>query len=61
MRTALLVVLPCRGLVRGFDIARFRIVRLGGPKVREAPSNAADPLDGTCFCIVTPLLLLFWT
>ena len=32
--------------MHGRRIARFRIVRLGGPRVRKARGNAADPLDG---------------
>ena len=39
-------LVPGRGLVRGRGIARSRIVSLGGPKVREARTYAADPLDG---------------
>ena len=34
---------PNRGLVLGRGAAKFRVVRLGGPKVR---SNAVDPADG---------------
>ena len=37
---------PSGGLVRGRGVARFRVVRLGGPEVRKARGNAADPLDG---------------
>ena len=34
----------CGPKVRG--VARFTIVRLGGPWIRKARRNAADPLDG---------------
>ena len=37
---------PDRGLVLGRGVARFRVVRLGGPKVRKVRGSAADPLDG---------------
>ena len=58
----------CGPKVRG--VARFTIVRLGGPKVRKACGNAcgnacgdaADPLDGVMLLrTVTPLWLFFWT
>ena len=49
MRIVLLeVLIPVGGLVRCRGVARFRFVRLGGPKVRNARGNAADPLDGGC-------------
>ena len=35
-----------RGLVLGRGTARFRVVRLGGPKVRKVRSSAVDPADG---------------
>ena len=35
---------PERGLILGRGCARFRIVRLGGPEVREVCSNEADAL-----------------
>ena len=38
--------LPDRGLVLGRGVARFRVVRLGGPKVRKVRGNAVDPVDG---------------
>ena len=37
---------PSRGLVLGRGTARFRVVRLGGPKVRKVRSSAVDPADG---------------
>ena len=37
--------LPCRGLVLGRGSASFRVVRLGGHKVRKARGNAADAQD----------------
>ena len=37
---------PDRGLVPGRGVAQFRVVRLGGPPVRKARNNVADPLDG---------------
>ena len=48
--------IPGWGLVRVRGVARFRIVRLGGPKVRKARGNAADPLDGGDVCYVLGLL-----
>ena len=35
-----------RGLVLGRGTARFRVVRLGGPKVRKVRSSAVDRADG---------------
>ena len=37
--------LPSRGLVLGMGNASFRVVRLGGHKVRKARGNVADALD----------------
>ena len=37
---------PDRGLVLGRGAARFRVVRLGGPKVRKVCGSAVDPADG---------------
>ena len=37
---------PDRGLVLGRDAFLVRTVRLGGPKVRKARRNFADPLEG---------------
>ena len=37
--------LPGRGLVLGRGTASFRVVRLGGHKVRKARGNAADAHD----------------
>ena len=37
--------LPCRGLVLGRESASFRVVRLGGHKVRKARGTAADAHD----------------
>ena len=37
--------IPNRGLVLGRESALFRIVRLGGHKVKKARGNAADALD----------------
>ena len=34
--------IPTRGLVLGRESALFRVVRLGGHKVRKARGNAAD-------------------
>ena len=52
---------PHRGLVLVRGVARFRVVRLGGPKVRKACNNVADPLDdGDVFWIVTHPLLPYW-
>ena len=45
MLTVLLGPFPARGLVWGRGCARFRIVGLGGPEVREARTNAADVHD----------------
>ena len=39
------VLFPPRAWFWGRGIARFRVVRLGGPKVREARSNVADVQD----------------
>ena len=39
---------PDRGLVLGRGTARFRVVRLGGPKVRKVRGSAVDPADGGC-------------
>ena len=36
---------PCQGLVLGRGMARFRLVRLGGHKVRKVRSNAVDVHD----------------
>ena len=36
---------PCQGLVLGRGMARFRLVRLGGHKVRQVRSNAVDVHD----------------
>ena len=38
-------LIPTRGLVLGLGSELFRIVRLGGHKVRTARGNAADALD----------------
>ena len=38
--------IPCRGLVLGRGAARFRVFRLGGPKVRNVRGSAVDPADG---------------
>ena len=49
---------PCQGLALGRGLARFRLVRLGGHKVRKVRSNAVDVHDaGDVFCIMTRLLL----
>ena len=37
---------PDRGLVLGRGTARLRVVRLGGPKVRNVGRNAVEPVDG---------------
>ena len=37
--------IPWRGLVLGRESALFRVVRLGGHKVRKARGNAADAVD----------------
>ena len=37
--------LPCRGLVLGRGSASFRVVRLGGHRIRKARANAADAFD----------------
>ena len=37
---------PERGLVLGRGVARFRVVRLGGPKVRNVRGSVVDPVDG---------------
>ena len=37
--------LPSRGLILGRSAALLRRVQLGGPWVRRARANAADPLD----------------
>ena len=37
---------PDNGLVLGRGVFRTRLVRLGGPKVRKARRNFADPLEG---------------
>ena len=52
---------PNRGLVLARGGAQFRVVRLGGPKVRKACGHAADPFeDGDVFkcrdSSVAPLL-----
>ena len=39
---SVVVPLPSRGLVLGRESASFRVVRLGGHKVRKARGNAAD-------------------
>ena len=51
---------PERGIVLGaFSV---RTVRLGGPKVRKARRNFADPLEGVmCSCILMLLPLSCWT
>ena len=41
--------LPSRGLVLGRCSASFRVVRLGGHRVRKARANAADALDADVF------------
>ena len=41
--------LPSRGLVLGRGSASFRVVRLGGHRVRKARANAADALDADVF------------
>ena len=38
---------PARDLILGRGTARFRVVRLGGPKVRKARENVADAHDGS--------------
>ena len=48
------------GPIACWGTARFRVVRLGGPKVRKVRGNAVDPVDGRFICIVILLLLLFW-
>ena len=49
--------IPYRGLGRGN--ALFRVVRVGGHKVKKARGNVSDVHDaaGVFFCIVTPLML----
>ena len=37
---------PDNGLVLGRGVFRTRLVRLGGPEVRKARRNFADPLEG---------------
>ena len=37
---------PDRGLVLGRGTDRFRVVRLGGPKVLKVRGSAVDPADG---------------
>ena len=50
------------GLVLGRGSFVARTVRLGGPKVRKARGNFADPLEGVmCSCIMMLLLLSCWT
>ena len=39
-------LVPDNGLVLGRGVFRTRLVRLGGPKVRKARRNFADPLEG---------------
>ena len=52
---------PDRGLVLGRG-ALVRTVRLGGPKVRKARRNFADPLEGVmCSSIMMLLPLSCWT
>ena len=52
--------LPRRGLVLGRGSASFRVVRLGGHKVRKARGSAADAHDAAdVFLYVTLLLLPF--
>ena len=47
-----------RGLVLGRGSFLVRTVRLGGPKVRKARRNFADPQEGVmCLCIMTLLPL----
>ena len=49
---------PSRCMVLGRGSAVFRVVRLGGLKVRKARGNVADAHDAAdVFCIVTLLLL----
>ena len=52
--------LPSRGLVLGRGNASFRVVRLGGHKVRKARGNVADAHDADVFLYrdssIAPLL-----
>ena len=47
---------PGRGLVLGRGTDRFRVVHLGGPKVRKVRGNAVDPVDGRDVHMYVPLL-----
>ena len=43
-------------------VARFRVVRLGGPTVRKVQTNAVDPLDGgDVHMYRDSSIALFWT
>ena len=55
-------LVPDEELVSGRGSARFRTVRLEGPKVRNTRSNLADPRDGAdVFCVLlVRLFLLCW-
>ena len=53
---------PDRGLLLGRGAFLVRTVKLGGPKVRKARRNFADPLEGVmCLCIMMFLPLCCWT
>ena len=46
------VPIPSRGLVLGRGRALFRVVRLGGHKVRKVRDNVSDVVDGAgCFLV----------
>ena len=38
--------MPGGGLVLGREAARFRVVWIGGPRVRIVRGNLVDPVDG---------------
>ena len=44
--TRFVLPVPDRGLVLGRGTAQFKVDKLGGPKVRMARNNVADPHDG---------------
>ena len=54
--------LPSRGLVLGQESALFRVVRLGGHKVRKAHGNASDVFNlvvlGSAELVLMLLMLL---
>ena len=49
---------PGRGIALGRGAARFRVVRLGGPKVRKVRGSAVELADGGDICIAILLLHL---